>query len=310
MNNKITRQRLKTFFVYDTVKMLAVLAVVLLSVIIVFNYFSKRPTLSQTFSVLVDNVEVISGDEQQSFYEKVSYGKEDKSRYGLSYNVLAGNVNTISPSSGSPMETLVQTYVGTGDDDVVIAGKTVATYYLGRGAAMTFDTLLSMLNSFLYTDNGFYSSKLDSVDDINEEAVRAYFLKTYAKDSRFLTESKREEGIKNEIERIKGFKTNGDIFEKLIEVCPSIFASDPELTSFTLGGYTFSGNYALNLGALGQGFLNVYKVKQTVNEEEIDTTNGVYLLLGNRTEDGGDSAFEALAFIATLATEYSSVLEG
>ncbi|MBR5439025.1 MAG: hypothetical protein IKV61_02290 [Clostridia bacterium] len=308
MNNKITKQRLKTFLVYDLVKMVAITTIVLLCVIIIFNYFGKRPSEGQTFSVLIDGSEVITGDGEEDFYSKVTNGREDKYYYGLSYNILDGNVTTISPSSANPMETLVQTYTQLKDDDVVIAGKTVATYYLGRGSAMNFDTFISDFNSFLYVNNGFYASEASSVEDINVEAVKTYFLKTYAKDARFLSESQKQKGIEQEIERIKGFKTNSDLFKKLLEVCPNIVATEQELSSFTLGGIEFSGKYALNLGALGNDFINVYKTEQAGNEEEPYSTNGVYLLLGNRTE--GDAMFETLSFILTLAKEYSNVLEG
>ena len=179
MNNKITSQRLKTFFVYDFIKMVAITAIVLLCVIIIFNYVGRRPTEAQTFSVLVDNVEVVTGDEQEAFYTKVSYGSEDKKRIGLSHNVLSGNVTAITPSSENPMQTLMQTYISLKDDDVLIAGKTIATYYLGRNAAMEIDYFLTLLNNFLYVDNGFYKSELDSPSDIDVDAVKNYFLKTY-----------------------------------------------------------------------------------------------------------------------------------
>ena len=310
MNNKITSQRLKTFFVYDFIKMVAITAIVLLCVIIIFNYVGRRPTEAQTFSVLVDNVEVVAGDEQETFYTKVSYGSEDKKRIGLSHNVLSGNVTAITPSSENPMQTLMQTYISLKDDDVLIAGKTIATYYLGRNAAMEIDYFLTLLNNFLYVDNGFYKSELDSPNDIDVDAVKNYFLKTYKKDARFISASQKEKGIEQEIERIKGYKTNSDLFKKLLKVCPEIISSEPELTSYTLGGVTFNGKYALNLGALGEGFINVYKTKQVENGEEKLTTQGVYLLLGKREITENDNIFETLSFILTLAKDYSNVLEG
>lgn len=308
MNNKITKQRLKTFFVYDAVKATAIVALVLLLVIIVFNYVGKRPTASQTFSVLVDNVEVIAGDGQEEFYTKVSYGNKDKLRYGLSYEILTGNVTSITPSSGNPMETLVQTYVSMEDDDVLIAGKTIATYYLNRGVAMDFDLFIALLNDFLYKSNGFYSSESDSAEDINVDAVKAYFLKTKGKDTRFLTESQKQKGIENEVERIKGYKVNSDLFKRLLNKCPSIISTEKELSYFEIGNYY--GKYALDLGVLGNGFINVYKTKQTVNGEQVDTTSGVYLLLGNRDSTKSDTLFETLAFILALVEDYSNVLEG
>ena len=311
MNNKITKQRLKTFLVYDLVKMVAITTIVLLCVIIIFNWVGKRPNESQTFSVLIDNVEVITGDGEEAFYEKVTYGNNGNGRYGLSYEVLAGNVTQITPSSASPMETLVQTYIGTGDDDILIAGKTIATYYLGRGAAMEIEEeFIGLLTDFLCDDNGFYSSMQDDVEDINVQAVEEYFKKTRDKDTRYITAKQKEEGIKQEIERIKGYKTNADLFLKLLEVCPDILATEDYLTSYNLGGVTFNGTYALNLGALGSDFINVYKTKQTINDEEVDTTNGVYLLLGKRSVSDNDAMFETLAFILTLAEDYSNVLGG
>lgn len=310
MNNKITKQRLKTFLVYDLVKMVAITAIVLLCTIIIFNWVGKRPNEGQTFTVLIDGTEVISGDGQEEFYTKVSNGTQGKRYKGLSYSILTGNVTTISPTSDSPMEMLVQTYIQLKDDDVLIAGKTVAKYYLGRNAAMDFDDFISHIDDFLYENNGFYTSKQASSDDINEQAVKEYYLKNNSNALIFMTESQKQESIQREIERIKGYKINSDLFKKLLEVCPNIISTDEELSSYQLGEYKRSGKFALNLGVLGDGFINVYKTKQTVNNEEVDTTNGVYLLLGNHLQGDNDMVFETLSFILTLAEEYSSVLGG
>ncbi len=308
MNNKITKQRLKTFLIYDGVKAVAITALVLLCVIIIFNYFAKRPSESQTFSVLIDNVEIVSGDGQEEFYKKVSYGTEGKLRYGLSSAILNGNVTTITPSSGSPMESLVQTYITLKDDDVLIAGKTIATYYLNRNAAMKITDFTLLLDNFLYKDHGFYLNENARVEDISEVAVKDYFYKNNAKN--YLTKSQKEKGLEQEIERIKGYKTNSDLFKKLLNVCPSLCVTDGPLSSYEYGGVKFEGVYALNLGALGSDFINVYKTKETVDGVEVDTTNGVYLLLGSRLNSDSDAMFETLSFILALAEDYSNVLGG
>ena len=71
MDNKITLQRLKTFFIYDSIKLLACVIGVVFFLVIVFNAIAKKPTSGQEYFVMVaDNVYI--GNDGYNFVHKVN----------------------------------------------------------------------------------------------------------------------------------------------------------------------------------------------------------------------------------------------
>ncbi len=307
MNNRITKQRLKTFFTYETVKVVAVLAIVLVVLTIIFNAFSNAPTPAQTYSILIDTRSVVIGEGDYDFYQKAKNGS--KNRYGISYDILSFTNPRAFDTETQASESLISTYHDVHDDDIFIGGKELTQFYLERGYAQEINAYVRSLENFLFVENGFYDSALTPTEDINETAVENYFIKVRGKDSRFKKQKNRQEGIANEIERIKGLKTNLELFKKVIEICPELIATQDEF-AFKLGGYEMKGNYVFDLGVLGEGFINVYKTKVTTETESYYTTKGIYLTIGEHEELSGDLYFETLAFILTLVEDYSNILDG
>ncbi len=307
MNNRITKQRLKTFFTYESVKLVAVLSIVLVVLTLIFNSVAKVPSQAQTISILIDTNDVIIGENEYDYYVKVRDGSSN--RYGLSYDVLGFNNRQVFDTEESPSKSLIRTYHEIYDDDLFIAGKELTQYYLERGYAQEINSYINGLEDFLFTSNEFYSSINAPTDEINEVAVRDYFIRTRGKDSRFLTKSKLENGVLSEIERIKGLKTNLELFKKVLQICPQLIASETEFP-FTIGGVEIKGSYVFDLGVLGDGFINVFKTHVKTETENYYTTNGVYLTIGQHEEINGDLYYETLAFILTLVEEYSNILDG
>ena len=81
MDNKITLSRLKTFFVYDLVKLIACVLGVVFLLVIIFNAISKKPTNGQDYFLMISDEIVVSNDGLQllndvknSSYDKYSRG--------------------------------------------------------------------------------------------------------------------------------------------------------------------------------------------------------------------------------------------
>lgn len=74
MDNKITRSRLKTFFEYDLVKLIALVLGVVLALYFIFGAVAKKPTDGQDYFLMIGD-DVIVDTEGKGLLNEVKNSK-------------------------------------------------------------------------------------------------------------------------------------------------------------------------------------------------------------------------------------------
>lgn len=310
MNLKVTKTRIKTFFAYDFIKVIAAVGITVLLLWIIFNALAKKPTNGQDFFMMVADDVVIS-DEARAL---PSYVKEGDAKYKFSYDVLNVNTLVINPS-GYTSAYMMNTYCELGEDDVFICADTgegslynqYTDLYWGEDIESYANYALKFLN-----DNGF----IDESGEFTDKNAESYFLKTRKKDARFRKQSAREKGVLQEAERLKAVYDNVKNLLFAIENHPELLYEEKEVK--ISDEYTVKGKFAINLGALDgnpasngkKSILDLFA--RNVYDEEGNVTDvtadKVLLLIGRNEQEEGDLYYESLAFINTLIYEYSTFL--
>ena len=308
MDNKITKERLKTFFVYDAIKLVACVLIVVFALMIVFNAVGKKPTKGQDFYLLIaDNLYV--GDEGYPFVHTV---KEDESGYAFSYDVLKTN-NMLIQAAGYTSSYMMNTYVELGQDDVFIVadnGDGLYDGYIKNNFGVTINSYIQSAKSYL-TLNSF----VDENGNFNEEKIHENFIQTRGQDTRFETEKLFDEGVRKEIKRIKLIYKNAIVLEKVLQNHPELLYKEAEI--YFEGELLIKGSFAIDLSKLnGKGdknFGNMFtRAKKVTNgdKETVEyTTENIVLLVGNNRLEEGDLYFESLAFINKLINTYSTFID-
>lgn len=309
MDNKITKQRLKTFFVYDAVKLIASVLIVVFALLIVFNAVAKKPSSGQDFYLLLaDNI--VIGDEGLLFAQSVM--DEDVENYGFSYDILR-TTNMRIQDAGYSSAYMMNTYVELGEDDVfVLADKDDGLYssYIKTNSAREINAYIEDALTYVKS-NGF----VDETGNFNEQKIRKNFNATRGGDTRFEKENAYNTGARNEIKRIKAIYKNATVLKLVLQRHPELFYKEEQV--IYKDEVIQSGYFGLRLSALnGKGDKTVANmfttaVKTTVNDEETVsyTTENIVLLIGNNRYDEGDLFFESLAFINKLIDTYSTFID-
>ena len=309
MDNKITLQRLKTFFIYDSIKLLACVIGVVFFLVIVFNAIAKKPTSGQDYFVMVaDNVYI--GNDGYNFVHKVNGNEVDN--YGFSYDILRVNNMVIDPT-GYSSGYLMNTYAELNEDDVFIVadveGSTMYDNYINSYFAVGINDYIESALKYV-TSNGFISE----TGVVNEEKIRSNFIKTRGEDTRFETEKLFNEGLNNEVNRIKAIYKNANILKQVLLNHPELYHETEQI--IYNNEVIFEGVFGLKLSALpGKGdnkITNMYYRAITVdaNAGIVDyTAEGIVLLVGNNYSSEGDLFFENLAYINSLINTYSSFID-
>ena len=305
MDNKITKTRLKTFFTYDLIKVLAIMLVLCVACTIVFNAISEKPTSAQTFYVLCDP-EIVIGEEGDML--PIETARKGVENGGFSYDILEVSTKSVQVAGAYNASYMLNTSVELGDDDIFITGKTLGKEYMEKYAAADIVGLVKNAKKYCI-DQGFYTES----GEINEEKIKEYFVKTRTKYNRFKFGRNQEQGKALEIKRIKTIWENASVLEKVFNEHSEIFPS--EFTSFTWGERVITGNFAIDLSALKGGdskndLTNAFKFA-LYNEETGEvtyTSNGLYLMVGSNQEFNGDLDYESLAYIRTIIEKYSNFI--
>lgn len=310
MNLKITKTRVKTFFAYDFIKVIAAVGITVLLLWIILNALAKKPTNGQDFFMMVADDVVIS-DEARAL---PSYVKGGDGKYKFSYDVLNVNTLVINPA-GYSSAYMMNTYCELGEDDVFICTDTgegslynqYTDLYWGEDIVSYANFALEFLR-----DNGF----IDESGEFTDKNAESYFLKTRKKDARFRKQSAREQGIKQEAERLKSIYENAKALLLALENHPELLYEEKEVK--INDKLTVKGKFAINLGALdGSPSVNGKKSITDLFARNAYDENGnvtdvtadkVLLLIGRNEQDEGDLYYESLSFINTLLYEYSTFL--
>ena len=304
MDNKITKTRLKTFFFYDFIKIIAIAVVLCVGSLIIFNWVGEKPTSAQTFYVLCDP-KVVIGEEGGML--SVDTAKKGTEKGGFSYDILEVSTKNVEETAYN-ISYMLKTSVELGDDDIFITGEALGREYLDSYAAADIVGLVKRAKQYC-TDNNFYSKS----GTINEENIKQNFLKTRKNDNRFRSAKNKEQGVALEIQRIKTIWENSNLLESVFNEHSEIFSD--KFTSFEWGGREITGSFAIDLSKLKGGdekndLSNAFKLAiYSEDTGEISyTTDGLYLFVGNNEDVNGDLDFESLAYIRTIIEKYSNFI--
>ncbi len=304
MVDKITKRKLKSFFVYDAWKVVALSAIFCVIFVLIFNFVGKKPSDGQEFKLILDD-DIVLGVGIDGFIEELFTSEPTEG--GFSYEMLKGETVYIYDTEENPEDYLLgAVYCELNYDDACILGETMYDAYLKMyGAAVEIDKYISDAKAFLLS-NGL----CDENGVFDENRVNKYFDQTRKGDSRFRTKEEKEQGRKAEFERLKGIW----LMATSLENCFAIF---PELLDEREGtneiGEKVVGKYALNLGELDGGdYGDITRLFSTVKTDEQGNTSytadGIYLAIGNNKEVNGDLHYEILAVMYHIVKNYSSYL--
>lgn len=303
MVNRITKRRLRLFLIYDLWKVVVVSVLVCAILLLAFNFVAKKPTDGQEFKILIDD-DIAMGNDIGGLFEDLFTKKPTEG--GFSYEMLKGDTTYMYSSDENPEEYLLQTVYGDLNyDDVVILAEDLYLKYLQMGMATDINKYIASAKKFLI-DNDL----CNELGEFNEQKVNEYFNKTRKRDSRFRTKAEKEQGRIDELERLKGIWFMATSLE-------SCFASHPELLDEeregNFLGKKVNGVYALNLGALvgkqGKDASNLFYLTKADDKGDITyTADGIFVAIGNNSNENGDLFYEMLAVLYTLIENYTNYL--
>ena len=302
MDARITKQRLANMLSYDWLKIVGVIALAVLFFVTFFMMIGARPTDGQKFYVYCYEGLNVGGDyslladdmkKKDVFgYEILDMGSESFSSSGL----FGGSVFSARRSVGEGRVMFVKD-VRTTDSE----GKesSVLLHFINNeGTPRENFRMFLDPQMFLEECKGYLQTFFgeDLAGPLNHEKARETFLARNAKDARFRTAAKKENGIKQEEERLEKLKAdylfvNASVGEgKALEYV----TYETEIKPHTIGFY---------LKGLNLTKLVYYTEKQ--EEEEVQKHEGVALCLFDNGTREGDLKYETVNFLAYLVRKYS-----
>lgn len=306
MDNKITKARLKNFFTYDFLKVLAIAAALSIFMVVLCNLFAVKPTGGQRLLILYgDDIEVEEGG-ANLFVQPFMQDAE----YKYSYEVLEAADKYLNKGEQTS-QYMLKTWHDVGDDDIFICTDSLTNadrpdsslyrYYVTQQFAQ--DLKVFVNNALDYTKPFF-----DENGNPNITAIKEHFDLTRGKDNRFRTKSQKEEGLIAETERLKSIYDNANILKDVFEKHPEILKYD----EYDFGSFHKTGHFAIRLRAL-TGAQN--RAIDDFKGKELTEVNGnkvfvgeVYLMIGFHEEINGDNHFETLTYLVTFIKKYSNFI--
>ncbi len=297
MVNKITKSRLKTLIQYDFWKIIAISVIVCIVLVLIFNGVAKKPSEGQDFRIVIDE-DVFMGEEIDGLFEDL-FTKGPESG-GFSYEMLKGETIILRSSEENPKNYVLNgVYAELGQDDALILTEEIYLNYLNANNAVS-------IKQYIESALNYYSTFCDSNGNLVDEKVYDNFTKTRGKDSRFRTSAEIEEGKKQELKRIKAVYSNATALKNCFELHPELLDEER-----TVGQN--KGNFAVRISKFnGNGDKRIEKLfKRAVideNEQTAYTTEGIYLVIGENSNENGDLFYENLAVLYTIINKYTTYL--
>ena len=220
MDAKITKERLSRMLSYDWLKIVGVIVAAIFFWTLVFTMTATRITPAQQFTAInyFGNVGAVNTKFSSTLDNAL---KKDVFSYEV-MEITQVDVGGNAEYGATLMETRVATYEG----DVIFAPNIPDTEYeYQRNGEKVYDTYMQRLvrgygyylDSLDLNDSNSFFKRLESylnryygdyqTGTLNEETVRADFLARVAKnkDKRFKTAEQKEQGVQDDIERIKKY---------------------------------------------------------------------------------------------------------
>ncbi len=328
MDNRFTKKRIANMLAYDWIKMIAVVLGIVFVWILAFTIGAPRASEGQVFGVYyyVGNNSFAYKKAADELADELIYTEKIFSYDILDYTsrVITNDhygelmMTSISVSEGDIMIT-VDSEAGLKNND-----SEVRKMLDGYGDVFyDYDRLIVDAKAYCI-GNGFVTENSDGSYLLNENKISDYFAMRMVKDPRYRDKNgeRYNQGVKDEIERIKSVWNNAIILEDCLLNHPeirfnytrysqSILASpddykDEEYHSFT------EKTYGINLGKLVGGEVTVtseYYVPLKEGEEVSSlTADGIIMLVYDFKEAQPDLQFETLTAVNYFIGRYSNFL--
>lgn len=320
MDARITKQRLSNMLSYDWLKILAVIAAAALALAMFFTMIATRATDGQTYMVYAYNGLSAGGD-----YARI--GETIGSNGTFSYDILntgsetfsdggmyGGAVFTARRSAGEGRVMFVSDHK-VADKDGNLSSRldglapsglvNAGTIYEKMGMFLDPEEFLNDCKAYLET---FFGEGLTQ-EEPDAEETRAAFLKRNGKDKRFRKAKQKEEGVKQERERLLKLKADFlTVAEKaadgtlpIAEYKTTINVSDTETEERTYKvGFRME-----NLPNLR----NLVYYEEEVDGAKVKSSKDIVLTIFDNGEREGDLRYETVNFIAYLLKTYGATAQ-
>lgn len=305
MDNKINKERFKTFFYYDSIKTFVIGIITIVVLVLIFNVVSKRPTNGQDFYLMNAEGVTLTGEGTSL----LSGTKNGDYRFKFSYDVL--EASTMSPQSAGlySAQYMMTVYLSANQCDVFLSvdnrsedeDSSMFQSFVDGFSAVKIEEYIENAKTYSlqYVDvNG------DNVVAKDAEVERLFEIRN-GKDSRFEKAGTYEEGLKGEKERVVAIYKNAVILEKVLN-------NHPELLYFyTSAEYpdSLNGNYGINLSKLngknGKVIENDFICSLNTEEKSYD----ILLSIRSTPAIDKDLCYENLAFINNIIDIYSTYID-
>ncbi len=335
MDAKITKIRFTRMLSYDWLKIVAGVLVAVLFWSLLFTMTATRITPAQKFTVYN-----YTGNTALSNSFFTSYNKAFTNGV-FSAEVIETNETDLTTSKDI-VNTLLEAHLGTDEGDVIFVadipdpsteyteeGETKYQYsyletFVGRWYRYLYSLDREKENSFFCEMekylNGFYTEGYENADSLNEAAVEEAFRTriTKNKDKRYKKEEQIQQGIQNDIERIKKYRNALVNFYSYLDAGYVSFTTvEVTLTGYDDQEYQLKDVYGLNLCpnvATMDGLKEVvcyqtsYKDENGAEKIKV-TAENMHVLFFDLPGMEEGFAYESLLYVNYLIESYCTALQ-
>lgn len=324
MDSRLTKRRLSDFLAYEWILMIVVAVVAIIALEFVYNAAATRLTVGQLFKYYMDEEIYKFDDTNDKVYELlgVDYGTNGKT---FSYDVMKVSFENLSTS-----QNILSVRLSIQEGDAIFTSsaekdskteRVRVKQIIDEQSVYYLEDLLARAEEYLktFTVNGDVYNE----NDYDETKIRAHFDERTKGDKRYRSESDKEEGKLNEVERIKKLAKEVKDFNTLLSVGEEkgLFY---RYTKYAQSCADYPNNenikrfydkeisegrenriYGINMGALTGGHKNV---SEYLKISGTDSAENVVLTLFDFGEYQFDLQFESISFVNTLVREFSDFL--
>lgn len=331
MDARITKSRLSGMLSYDWLKIVGGSAAAIVVWALVFTMTATRITPAQQFTVFnyIGNVS-LSSKFNASYSKLIDDGV-------FSYEVLETNINDLT-TTGDYMNTVLEARFVTDEGDVMFISmeNNPDTEYTDENGETKYESYYQgFLNSwFNYVQrldgedgyfaqmenylNIFYTNGYQDGDSLDESKVESNFrahIKA-TKDKRFKKESQIQQGLKDELARIRKYRQALLDFNSYIDAGYVEFTESTITLNYSETTLTYTGVYAINLcpnvetmGGL-QEYVSYYTeyVDEDGNTQTKTTAEDMQLIFLDMSGVDAEFKYESLLYVNSVIEAYCSAL--
>ncbi len=299
MKVKITKEKVKTFLTYESLKVLAVCVGACFLLFIIFNALTTKPTSGQEVNLLYDKTLILGKDVSSTLSSLTTLPKEGEKKNNFSYEALKVSAIQIESGNYNSEYILSEVHVKSFEDDMLVLGEELYLYYVNTNNAVDIPTFINGAIDYV-TSNGFIVN-----GEFSSSAITDYFYATRSNDKRFKTKAQKEQGAIYEYDRITALYKQATALKAVFEAHPELL----DERTFDFYGTSITGKYGVKLSELKGSedcdIKNLFSRVVTENEDSLYTSEGIYLAFGENKEQTGDLYYETLAFLYELVCKYT-----